>query len=157
MLTRQICDACDTWASKTKQMMNFWRFWPAQNLKTIRFKIFTLEIKWIIYFFLAYLKILIVSLQSILKTRKFFSKKVSFERIVERDFVFSLLIFASHFSQFIILQEKRERWSYFLWESISKHFLEKFLAIEFLIFSFFMRQCNAWSEHSSEKRGFWST
>ena len=67
-------------------------FWHAQKLKTIRFKIFTLEIKWILYFFLAYLKVWNVSLQSILKTKTFFKKKVSFERIVEHGSVFSLLI-----------------------------------------------------------------
>ena len=68
-------------------------FWHAQKLKTIRFEIFTLEIKWILYFFLAYLKIWNVSLQSILKTKTFFFKKVSFERIFEHGSVFSLLIF----------------------------------------------------------------
>ena len=71
-------------------------FWHAQKLKTIRFKIFTLEIKWILYFFLAYLKIWNVSLQSILKTKTFFFKKVSFERIVEHGSVFSLLIFGAY-------------------------------------------------------------
>ena len=75
------------------KMSNFKAQYLIQKLKTIRFKIFTLEIKWILYFFLAYLKILIVSLQSILKTKTSFLKKVSFERIVEHDFVFSLLIF----------------------------------------------------------------
>ena len=63
------------------------------EIKNHSFKIFTLEIKWILYFFLAYFKILIVSLQSILKSRTFFKKKVSFEPIVEHDYVFSLLIF----------------------------------------------------------------
>ena len=65
------------------------------EIKNHSFKIFTLEIKWILYFFLAYLKILLVSLQSILKTKTFFKKKVSFEGIVEHGSVFSLLICAS--------------------------------------------------------------
>ena len=72
-------------------------FWHTQKLKNILFKqvlkLFTLELKYILYFFETYFKIINFSFHSIFKTRKLFFKTLSFERIVEHDFVFSLLIF----------------------------------------------------------------
>ena len=77
-------------------------FWHTQKLKNILFKqvlkLFTLELKYILYFFETYFKIINFSFHSIFKTRKLFFKTLSFERIVEHDFVFSLLIFGFYFT-----------------------------------------------------------
>ena len=100
-------------------------FLTRSEVKTIRFKIFTLEIKWILYFFLAYLKIWNVSLQSILKTKTFFKKS----KFWAYRSVFSLLIFAKKW------WKKPSTVRKFLWHNFSITFSKAFGTMSLLLWT----------------------